>query len=32
MSTGERFKKRYEEGDTPWDLGQPDKNLMDMVT
>ena len=31
MSVGERFRERYEKGDTPWDIGRPDFNLMDMV-
>ena len=26
-----RFKERYERGDIPWDLGRPDKNLIEMV-
>jgi len=32
MSTKDRFKERYETGNTPWDVGRPDFNLIDMVT
>ena len=32
MSTQDRFKKRYKTGDTPWDLGKPDFNLIEVVT
>ena len=32
MATEERFKKRYESGDTPWDIGKPDVNLIQTVT
>ncbi len=32
MATEERFKKRYESGDTPWDIGKPDFNLIQTVT
>jgi methyl halide transferase len=32
MGTEERFKKRYESGDTPWDIGKPDFNLIQTVT
>jgi len=32
MSREDRFKQRYEKGDTPWDIGRPDFNLIDMVT
>lgn len=28
----ERYKKRYKEGDTPWDIGKPDFNLIQTVT
>jgi SAM-dependent methyltransferase len=32
MTTEERFRKRYESGDTPWDIGKPDVNLIQTVT
>jgi SAM-dependent methyltransferase len=32
MTTEERFQKRYESGDTPWDIGKPDFNLIQTVT
>ena len=32
MSAEERFKKRYESGDTPWDIGKPDFNLVQTLT
>jgi SAM-dependent methyltransferase len=32
MAAEERFKKRYESGDTPWDIGKPDINLIQTVT
>jgi hypothetical protein len=32
MSVENRFKDRYKIGDTPWDIGKPDDNLIDMVT
>jgi SAM-dependent methyltransferase len=32
MTTEERFQKRYEPGDTPWDIGKPDINLIKTVT
>ncbi|MFO7556916.1 MAG: methyltransferase domain-containing protein [Desulfobacterales bacterium] len=32
MSDGNRFKERYKSGDTPWDIGKPDFNLIDTVT
>ncbi|WP_166511279.1 class I SAM-dependent methyltransferase [Desulfallas thermosapovorans] len=28
----ERYKKRYKVGDTPWDIGKPDFNLIQTVT
>ena len=31
MMAEERFKKRYESGDTPWDIGKPDFNLIQTV-
>jgi len=27
MTIEERYRDRYESGDTPWDIGQPDFNL-----
>jgi len=32
MTNGEHFKERYRSGDTPWDKGAPDFNLIDVVT
>ena len=32
MSVEDRFKKRYKTGDTPWDIGKPDFNLIEIVT
>ena len=32
MTAKTRFQERYERGDTPWDIGQPDFNLMETVT
>ncbi len=32
MTTEERFQKRYASGDTPWDIGKPDFNLLQTVT
>jgi len=32
MTTSDRFQKRYESGDTPWDIGKPDVNLIQAVT
>ncbi len=32
MTVKERFKQRYEAGDTPWDIGKPDFNLIQTVT
>ena len=31
MSVEDRFKKRYKTGDTPWDIGKPDFNLIEIV-
>ena len=28
----ESFRERYRSGDTPWDIGQPDFNLVEVVT
>ena len=32
MTIEDGYKKRYESGNTPWDLGQPDFNLIETVT
>jgi methyl halide transferase len=32
MTVEERYKERYKSGDTPWDIGQPDFNLIEVVT
>jgi SAM-dependent methyltransferase len=32
MSDQERWEERYRTGNTPWDIGRPDFNLVDMVT
>ena len=32
MATEERFKERYKAGNTPWDIGKPDFNLIQTVT
>jgi SAM-dependent methyltransferase len=32
MPAEERFQKRYASGDTPWDIGKPDINLIQTVT
>ena len=32
MAEENRFKERYKAGDTPWDIGQPDFNLIQTVT
>jgi methyl halide transferase len=32
MTNEDRFRKRYESGDTPWDIGKPDVNLIQTVT
>jgi len=31
MTIEKRFRKRYESGNTPWDAGQPDFNLIETV-
>jgi len=31
MSVKKRFKKRYKTGDTPWDIGKPDFNLIETL-
>jgi methyl halide transferase len=32
MTVEERYRERYNSGDTPWDIGQPDFNLIEVVT
>lgn len=32
MTIEKRYSKRYKSGDTPWDVGQPDFNLIEVVT
>ncbi len=32
MSIEKPYRERYKEGDTPWDIGQPDFNLIQIVT
>lgn len=32
MTVEDRFKERYKSGNTPWDIGKPDFNLIDVVT
>jgi len=32
MTVEERYRERYKSGQTPWDLGQPDFNLIEVVT
>lgn len=32
MDAEERFRKRYDSGDTPWDIGKPDVNLIQTIT
>lgn len=32
MTTQDHFRERYKSGDTPWDLGRPDFNLIEVVT
>jgi SAM-dependent methyltransferase len=32
MAEENRFKERYKAGDTPWDIGKPDFNLIHVVT
>ena len=31
MSSENRFNERYRTGDTPWDTGKPDRNLIEIV-
>jgi SAM-dependent methyltransferase len=32
MTIEKRYRERYESGDTPWDVNQPDFNLIEVVT
>ena len=32
MTIEEQYRERYKSGDTPWDAGQPDFNLIEVVT
>jgi hypothetical protein len=32
MTIEDRYKERYKSGDNPWDVGQPDFNLIEVVT
>ena len=32
MTVEERYRQRYKSGDTPWDVGRPDFNLIEVVT
>jgi SAM-dependent methyltransferase len=32
MTIQERYRERYQSGDTPWDVGQPDFNLIEVAT
>lgn len=32
MAATERYGERYKSGDTPWDIGRPDSNLIEVVT
>jgi SAM-dependent methyltransferase len=32
MTIEDRFKERYKSGDTPWDIGKPDFNLVEVVS
>lgn len=32
MTIEERYRERYKSGNTPWDVGKPDFNLIDVVT
>ena len=32
MTIEERYRERYQSGDTPWDVGLPDFNLIEVVT
>lgn len=32
MTIDDRYRERYRTGDTPWDIGRPDFNLVEVVT
>jgi methyl halide transferase len=32
MTVEERYRERYKSGETPWDVGRPDFNLIEVVT
>ncbi len=32
MTIEDRYRERYKSGDTPWDIGRPDFNLIEVVT
>ena len=32
MTIEDRFRERHKSGDTPWDIGKPDFNLVEVVT
>ena len=32
MTVEEQYRERYKSGDTPWDVGRPDFNLIEVVT
>jgi methyl halide transferase len=32
MTMEDRFRERYKSGDTPWDIGKPDFNLLEVIT
>lgn len=32
MTVEDRYRERYKSGDTPWDIGRPDFNLVEIVT
>jgi SAM-dependent methyltransferase len=32
MTVEDRYRRRYKSGDTPWDVGKPDFNLIEVVT
>ena len=32
MTVEDRYRKRYKSGNTPWDVGKPNFNLIEVVT
>ncbi|MGD0169008.1 MAG: methyltransferase domain-containing protein, partial [Smithella sp.] len=32
MTIEDHYRERYKSGNTPWDVGQPDSNLIEVVT